>query len=67
MVETRNRQAVPHKQLAWRDCVWLEPTQETTLLVKFEHTASEQQPFTFGVSDLMLRDRGCMGQFVVAE
>lgn len=67
IVETRNRQAVAHKQLAWRDTVWIEPNEEVTVLVKFEHTASAQLPFTFGVSDFMLKDRGCMGQFTVSE
>lgn len=65
IVETQNRQKLPHQQLAWRDTVWLEKDQEITLLVRFEHQASEAEPFTFGVSDLMLRDRGCMGQFSV--
>lgn len=65
IVETQNRQKMPHKQLAWRDTVWLEKDQEITLLVRFDQLASETEPFTFGVSDLMLRDRGCMGQFSV--
>lgn len=67
IVETRNKQAEPYKQLAWRDTVWLNPSEEVTLLVRFEHSASPQLPLTFGASDLMLRDRGCMGQFTVSE
>lgn len=67
IIETQNRTPFPLKQLAWRDTVWLEAGQEITLLVKFDHTASEQHPFTFGVSDFMLRDRGTMGQFSVIE
>ncbi|MCK3654980.1 cell division protein FtsQ [Pasteurellaceae bacterium Macca] len=65
IVETRQQKAEPIAQLAWRDTVWIEKDQTVTLLVKFEQTASPQQPFTFGVSDLMLRDKGCMGQFSV--
>lgn len=65
VLETRSRQAEPHKQLAWRDTVWLEKDQEVTLLVKFDHKASAELPFSFGVSDKMLRDRGCQGQFAV--
>lgn len=65
IIETNNRRKIPHKQLAWRDTVWLEADQETTILVKFEHTSSAHFPFSFGVSDFMLRDRGCMGQIVV--
>lgn len=65
VVETRNRQKAPYKQLAWQDTVWLEADQETTILIKFEHQASEALPFNFGVSDFMLRDKGTMGQFIV--
>lgn len=63
--ETQNRQAKPYKQLAWRDTVWLEADQEVTLLVYFEHAAPDSQPFTFGVTDRLLSDKGCMGQFSV--
>lgn len=66
IIETQNKQKIPYKQLAWRDTVWLEKNHTVTLLVRFEHQASENEPFTFGVSDLMLRDRGCMGQFSVS-
>ncbi|STY59489.1 Cell division protein FtsP precursor [Mannheimia haemolytica] len=67
IIETLNRKQYPIKQLAWRDTVWLEAEQEITLLVRFDNTAPEQLPFTFGVSDFMLRDRGTMGQFSVIE
>ncbi len=67
IVETRNRQRIANKYLAWKDTVWLKKDQETTILVKFEHNASAELPFNFGVSDLMLRDRGAMGQFIVTE
>ena len=65
VIETRNRQRLQNKYLAWKDTVWLLKDQEVTLLVKFEHEASNELPFNFGVSDLMLRDRGAMGQFTV--
>ncbi|AAP95065.1 cell division protein FtsQ [[Haemophilus] ducreyi] len=65
IVETRDQQKEPYKQLAWQDTVWLEAQQPVTLLVRFEHLASAELPFTFGVSDFMLRDRGAMGQFSV--
>lgn len=65
LIETQNRQKFPHKALSWRDTVWLEKDQETTILVRFDQAAPEELPFTFGVSDLMLRDRGAMGQFCV--
>lgn len=65
IVETRNRQRITNKHLAWKDTLWLTKDQETTILVKFDHLASEKLPFSFGVSDFMLRDRGAMGQFSV--
>lgn len=65
IIETQNQQQFPHKQLAWRDTIWLEKDQPATILVRFEHRASSHQPFTFGVSDALLRDRGAMGQFSV--
>lgn len=67
LVETRNRQKLAVKEYAWKDTLWLEPEQEATILVKFEHAASAELPFSFGVSDFMLRDRGAMAQFVVNE
>lgn len=66
IIETRQREKEPHALLAWRDTVWIDSDQEVTLLVKFDHSASEKLPFTFGVSDFMLRDRGCLGQFTVS-
>lgn len=67
VLESRGGKPLATKNLAWRDTVWLEKGQTTTILVKFEHSATAQLPFTFGVSDLMLRDRGAMGQFEVLE
>lgn len=67
IIETQDRKPFPIKQLAWRDTVWLKENQEVTVLVKFDNSSSEQHPFTFGVSDFMLRDRGAMGQFNVIE
>lgn len=67
IIETLNRTPYPIQQLAWRDSVWLEADQEVTILVRFDHTAPEHLPFTFGVSNFMLRDRGTMGQFTVIE
>lgn len=65
IIETRNKQAEPLSRLAWQDTVWLEEDQLVTLLVKFEQRATEQLPFTFGVSDVLLRDKGAIGQFIV--
>ena len=65
VIETRNRQRLQNKYLAWKDTVWIPKDQEVTLLVKFEYESNNELPFSFGVSDLMLRDRGAMGQFTV--
>lgn len=65
ILETRAGELLPTEQLAWLDTIWLEKDQAVTLLVKFEHSADQTLPFRFGVSDFMLRDRGCMGQFSV--
>lgn len=65
IIETHDRQKTPHKALAWQDTLWLEKDQETTILVRFEHAASHTLPFSFGVSDLLLKDGGAMGQFAV--
>lgn len=67
IVETRSGESEPYSKLAWRDTVWIEKDEEITLLVRFQHLANEKLPFSFGVSDFMLRDRGCMGQFTVVE
>lgn len=67
LMETRNRQKLAVKEYAWKDTLWLEAGQETTILVKFEHTASAELPFSFGVADFMLRDRGTMAQMTVSE
>lgn len=67
VLETRARQSEPLENLAWRDTVWLEKDQEVTILVKFEHQTLENQPFTFGVADFWLRDKGAMGQLSVVS
>lgn len=65
IIETRNRQKQPHKLLAWQDTVWINKDEEVTLLVQFSHMSEPEQPFTFGITDRILRDRGAMGQFSV--
>lgn len=65
VVESRNGEQIPEAQRIWLDTVWIEKDQTLSLLVLFEHAASAEVPFTFGASDLILRDRGCLGQFSV--
>lgn len=63
MLESFNGQLVDDSQLSWRDTIWVNG--KISILVKFEHTSSNNYPFTFGSSDLMLADKGCMGMLVV--
>ncbi len=63
MLESFNGQQVDASQLSWRDTVWVNGN--ISILVKFEQTSSNNYPFTFGSSDLMLADKGCMGMLVV--
>lgn len=64
VLETRNRKRLPNKALVWRDVVKINKGEEITLLVKFDHSATNL-PFSFGVTDFTLRDKGMMGQFRV--
>ncbi|QIW15148.1 cell division protein FtsQ [Pasteurellaceae bacterium RH1A] len=63
IVETRSGKQESIKKLAWQDTVWLNPNELVTILVKFDHKASQDLPFSYGVTDLMLADKGAMGQF----
>ncbi|KGQ69953.1 cell division protein FtsQ [Chelonobacter oris] len=63
MLESFNGLPVDVSQLSWRDTVWVNGN--LSILVKFDHTSSNTYPFTFGSSDLMLADKGCMGMLVV--
>lgn len=57
--EEQSMQAQP----SWRDTIWVE--NKTQILVYFNNASSHNAPFTFGVSDLMLADKGAMGLMVV--
>ncbi|WP_442805714.1 multicopper oxidase domain-containing protein [Testudinibacter sp. TR-2022] len=63
LLESFNGQAIDASQLTWRDTVWVNGN--ISILVKFDQTSSNNYPFTFGSSDLMLADKGCMGMLVV--
>lgn len=67
ILETRNRKRVALNQLAWQDTVRLEKNQEATILVRFDHPTSPSYPFSFGVTDAILRQNGAMGQFSVSS
>ena len=50
-------------ELAWKDTVWVKG--KTHILVRFDQVSSNNYPFLFGVSNLMLADMGCIGVMVV--
>lgn len=50
-------------ELAWKDTVWVRG--KTQILVRFDQFSSNNYPFIFGASNLMLADIGCIGMMVV--
>lgn len=63
VVESQNEHPLPPEELAWKDTVWVRG--KTQILVKFDQASSNNYPFLFGVSNLMLADMGCIGVMVV--
>ena len=63
IVESINGKALEESEISWKDSVLINGT--VTILVKFDNTSSNNYPFTFGASDLMLADKGCMGLMLV--
>ncbi|MBE2894406.1 multicopper oxidase domain-containing protein [Spirabiliibacterium falconis] len=63
LVERANGRTLDLTQASWRDTLWL--NSPMSVLVKFENMSSNNYPFTFGASDLMLADKGCLGMLVV--
>ena len=63
IVESINDKPLEAAEISWKDSVWIDG--KVTILVKFENTSSNNYPFTFGASDLMLADKGCMGLMIV--
>ena len=63
IVESINGKALEESEISWKDSVLING--KVTILVKFDNTSSNNYPFTFGASDLMLADKGCMGLMLV--
>lgn len=63
VVERINDQLVEQSDIAWKDSIWVDGKVE--ILVQFNHTSSNNFPFVFGSSDLMLADQGCLGTIIV--
>lgn len=63
VIESINEQPIEDSEKVWKDSLWING--KVQLLVKFTHPSSHNYPFTFGSSDLMLADKGCLGLIVV--
>jgi protein sufI len=63
IIESVNDKSLAQNEIGWKDSVLINGN--LSLLVKFENTSSSNHPFTFGASDLMLADKGCMGLMLV--
>ena len=63
IVESIDGEKQPEQEIAWKDTVWI--TGKVQILVTFEHPSSNNYPFTFGASNLMLADKGCLGLLLV--
>ncbi|TCP96045.1 cell division protein SufI [Cricetibacter osteomyelitidis] len=63
IVESVDGQPVDDSDISWQDTVWI--SGETKILVKFEHTSSNNYPFSFGAANLLLADKGCQGLIIV--
>ena len=63
IVESINGKALEESEIGWKDSVLINGT--VTILVKFDNTSSNNYPFTFGASDPLPADKGCMGLMLV--
>ena len=63
VVESQDDHIYQADELAWKDTVWVKG--KTHILVRFDQVSSNNYPFLFGVSNLMLADMGCIGVMVV--
>lgn len=63
IIENIDDQALTVQEIAWKDTLLFK--KKAQILIKFDHTSSNNRPFFFGSSDLMLADKGCIGLIVV--
>ncbi|WP_424406136.1 multicopper oxidase domain-containing protein [Pasteurella sp. PK-2025] len=63
VVESLDEKPLDQRVVAWKDSVWI--TGKVQILVKFDNVSSNNYPFVFGASNLMLADKGCIRLFVV--
>ncbi|AWX13057.1 cell division protein FtsQ [Mergibacter septicus] len=64
MVEKQRGKVLDLTQQSWQDTVLIDG--ETEILVRFTHRSTNSYPFLFGVTDLLLADKGCLGMLVVS-
>lgn len=63
LLERENQRIVEDSELSWRDCVWID--KEVSILVKFEHSSSNNYPFIYSTTNMLLADKGLMGTLLV--
>ena len=56
----------PLDQQGWKDMVVVDDDDWATILVRFDHEATEDQPYMYHCHILEHEDLGMMGQFTVA-
>lgn len=63
VIESINDQLLAEHEMAWKDSLWL--TGKVQILMRFDNMSSNNHPFIFGSSNLMLADKGCIRLLVV--
>lgn len=63
IVESINEVALNRQDQVWKDSVWID--KKVNILVRFDNSSSNNHPFIFGTSNLMLADKGCFRLLVV--
>lgn len=63
IIESIDDQPLAQSEIGWKDTVRVNGT--VRILIKFDNMSSNNYPFIFGASDLMLADKGCLGLIVV--
>lgn len=63
VIESLDDEPVPEARYVWRDTFRINRAGQ--ILVKFDQPSSNQYPFIFGSSHLILADMGCIGTIVV--
>lgn len=65
LVERMEGAAAPPEHQGWKDVVVLDDDDWSDIVVRFDHTATDQFPYMYHCHILEHEDRGMMGQFTV--